>query len=220
MGGEDAGANPGGTDVTANHSGEVAGLLLAAGEGSRFGRPKALVEFGGRLLVERGLHTLTAGGCAPVHVVLGAAYDEILATADLADATTVVRNDAWSSGLGSSLRAGLASMPPHVGAVVVTLVDQPLVTASAVERLRAAYRAGAAAAVATYDGQPRHPVLLARATWAGVAEHAIGDTGARGYLRSRPELVTKVPCDDAGSAADIDSPDDLATLRDRTSAES
>jgi CTP:molybdopterin cytidylyltransferase MocA len=199
---------------------KVAGLLLAAGEGRRLGQPKALVEFGGQLLVERGLRLLTAGGCAPVHVVLGAAYDEILATADLAEATTVVRNDAWQTGLGSSLRAGLASMPPDVGAVVIALVDQPLVTATAIERLRAAYRAGAVAAVATYGEHPRHPVLLARTTWNGVAEHAIGDAGARGYLRSRPELVTKVPCDDVGSAADIDTPDDLATLRDGKTADS
>ncbi|MEQ4208104.1 nucleotidyltransferase family protein [Actinopolymorpha sp. B9G3] len=198
----------------------VAGLLLAAGEGARFGRPKALVEFGGQLLVERGLRLLTAGGCAPVHVVLGAAYDEILATADLADATTVVRNDAWPTGLGSSLRAGLASMPPDVGAVVIALVDQPLVTATAVERLRAAYAAGAVAAVATYGEHPRHPVLLARAVWKDIAELATGDAGARGFLRSRPDLVTKVPCDDVGSAADIDTPDDLATLRDDTAADS
>lgn len=190
----------------------VAGLLLAAGAGRRLGRPKALVEFGGRLLVERGVALLRDAGCAPVHVVLGAASDQVVATAAL-DGATIVHNPAWSSGMGSSLRAGLASLPPQVDAVVVALVDQPLVTSEAVRRLLRAYVDGATVAVATYADQPRNPVLLARHTWADVAALAEGDMGARPFLRAHPHLVTRVPCDDVGSPDDVDTPDDLATLR-------
>ncbi|WP_157181325.1 nucleotidyltransferase family protein [Actinopolymorpha alba] len=192
----------------------VGGLLLAAGAGRRLGQPKALVPFDGQLLVERGVALLTGAGCAPVHVVLGAAYDEILVTADLAEATPV-HNPAWASGMGSSLRTGLASLSPEVEAVVVALVDQPLVTAAAVRRLLTAYQEGATVAVATYDGQPRNPVLLGRAVWAEVAALAEGDLGARAYLRAHPELLTQVPCDDVGSPDDVDTPQDLATLRER-----
>jgi nicotine blue oxidoreductase len=190
----------------------VAGLLLAAGAGRRLGRPKALVELDGRLLVERGVALLRDAGCAPVHVVLGAAYDEVVATAAL-DGATVVHNREWASGMGSSLRAGLASLPPQVDAVVVALVDQPFVTSEAVCRLIRAYRGGATVAVATYADQPRNPVLLARQTWADVAGLAHGDVGARPYLRAHPELVTRVPCDDVGSPDDIDTPEDLATVQ-------
>jgi nicotine blue oxidoreductase len=193
----------------------VAGLLLAAGGGRRFGSPKALVEFDGQLLVERGIALLAGGGCSPVHVVLGAAYDEVVGEADLAG-TAVVRNNAWESGMGSSVRAGLASLaalPDEVDAVVIALVDQPLVSTEAVARLCAAHADGAMAAVATYAGQPRNPVLLARSTWADVAELAVGDAGARRYLRSHPDVVRHVPCDDVASAVDIDDPSDLATLR-------
>ncbi len=196
----------------------VAGLLLAAGEGRRLGRPKALVDLDGRLLVERGLTTLTTGGCVPVHVVLGAAYDEVLATADLTGAT-VVLNQEWRTGLASSLRAGLASLAPEVEAVVVALVDQPLVRPQVVRRLRQAYEAGAVTAVATYDGKPRNPVLLARSTWADVAAQASGDTGARAYLRANPGVVTPVCCDDVGSPDDVDTPEELATLRRRLLAQ-
>ncbi len=186
----------------------VAGLLLAAGAGRRLGRPKALVPFDGQLLVERGLALLAAAGCDPVHIVLGAAADTVRAAAAL-DGAVLADNPHWHTGMASSLRAGLASLPPGVDAVVVTLVDQPLVGPRAVRRLTTAHANGARIAVATYDGQPRNPVLLDRSTWAAVAEAAHGDAGARAHLRAHPEQVTAVPCDDTGSPADIDTADDL-----------
>ncbi|MGH3341979.1 MAG: nucleotidyltransferase family protein, partial [Carbonactinosporaceae bacterium] len=175
------------------------------------GRPKALVEVGGTLLVERGAAVLRAGGCAPVHVVLGAAHDRVVASADLSGAV-VVHNPDWRSGMGSSLRAGLAALPPAAGAVVVALVDQPGVTPEAVRRLLTAYLDGARVAVATYGGRRRNPVLLARDTWAEVARLAAGDVGARPFLAAHPALVVPVACDDAGSPADIDTPDELRRL--------
>lgn len=190
--------------------GAVAGLLLAAGSGSRLGRPKALVELEGALLVERGVQLLADGGCAPVLVVLGAAASEVQAAVDLPH---VVVADDWATGMGASLRAGLAALPDEVGACVVALVDQPLVGAQAVARLRAAHAAGAVAAVATYDGRPRNPVLLDRSVWAEVAACATGDAGARTWLRAHPDRVTAVPCDGTGSSYDIDTPDDLRRVQ-------
>ena len=66
--------------------------------------------------------------------------------------------------------------------------------------------------MATYDGQPRNPVLLARERWAEVAELATGDAGARAFLRARPDLVTFIECGDVGRADDIDTPEDLARI--------
>ncbi|HEX6469285.1 MAG TPA: nucleotidyltransferase family protein [Streptosporangiaceae bacterium] len=187
---------------------QVAGLLLAAGEGRRFGRPKALVEFDGERLVDRGVRTLRDGGCGPVIVVMGAAAIEVIGA-------VVVPNPDWRSGMGSSLRAGLAALPPGCPAVVIALVDQPLVTADAVRRLVEAYRRGAGVAVATYGGRPRNPVLIAARHFAAVGESAVGDAGARAFLRAHPELVTSVACDDVAAPDDIDTPADLAALRTR-----
>ena len=111
--------------------------------------------------------------------------------------------------------AGAGSRAPDLAdpqAVVVVLADQPLVGAEAVTRLIAAYRAGATVAVATYGGKPRNPVLLAREHWPEVAELATGDSGARTFLRARPELVTSIECGDVGRPDDIDTPDDLARI--------
>ena len=195
----------------------VAGVLLAAGEGSRFGRPKALVELNGQTLAERGVNLLRAGGAHPILVVTGAVPVEL-------DGTDSVYNPAWRTGMGSSLRAALQALSAatdagptdeagaDVGAVVVALADQPLVGAEAVARLIAAYRDGATVAVAAYGGQPRNPVLLAREHWAEVIATAAGDQGARTFLRSRPDLVTLVECGDTGRPDDIDTPADLARM--------
>jgi len=200
----------------------VAGILLAAGEGSRFGRPKALVELNGQTLAERGVNVLRAGGARPILVVTGAVPVELAET-------HTVYNPEWPTGMGSSLRAALRALTgtaagagpgtgsgvghdADVGAVVVALADQPLVGAEAVARLIAAYRDGASVAVAAYGGQPRNPVLLAREHWAEVAATATGDQGARTFLRARADLVTLVECGDTGRADDIDTPADLARI--------
>lgn len=183
----------------------VAGLLLAAGEGRRLGRPKALVEIGGERLVDRGIAMLRTAGCGPVLVVTGSVTVEVIGA-------VVVPNPDWRSGMGSSLRTGLAALPPSCPAVVVALVDQPRVTSEAVRRLLEAHHSGVRIAVATYGGRPRNPVLISAEHFEEVAERAEGDVGARAFLRAHPELVTSVPCDDVAAPDDIDTPADLASV--------
>lgn len=186
------------------------GLLLAAGAGRRMGGPKALVEVEGEPLVQRGIRLLQDGGCAPVLVVVGAAADQVR---PLCDGAGVVEAPAWEVGLSASLQAGLAAAAQTPAqACVVVLVDQPQVTPAVVQRLRAAHAAGALAAVASYSGRQRNPVLLDRSVWAEVAASATGDEGARGWLRGHPDRVVAVDCTDAGAPDDLDTPQDLAAL--------
>ncbi|SES17204.1 nucleotidyltransferase family protein [Actinokineospora terrae] len=178
----------------------VAGLLLAAGGGRRFGMPKALAPYRGGLLVEHAI--LALADCAPVVVVLGAGAERVPPLP-----ATVVHNEVWTTGMGSSLRLGLAALADSgADAVVVLPVDTPGVTAAAVARL-AAHAAPDALARATYAGVPGHPVLIGRAHWAGVAELAVGDTGARPYLAGHP--FVDVACEDVADGADADRPEDL-----------
>jgi CTP:molybdopterin cytidylyltransferase MocA len=186
-----------------------AGLLLAAGAGRRMGRPKALVEVDGVPLVTRALAVLRAGGCAPLLVVVGAAADEVAAV--VGDAASVATADDWATGMGASLRAGLAALaagPDGAQAAVVHLVDLPGVGAAAVARLGAAATGPDVLVRAAYDGVPGHPVLLGRAHWTAVAEGAVGDAGARGYLAGHPGLRL-VECGDVADPHDVDTPDAL-----------
>ena len=183
---------------------ECAGLLLAAGAGRRFGRPKALVELDGEPLVRRALRVLADGGCHPIRVVLGAQADDVRAL--LPDPSLSVDAPDWASGMGASLRAGLDALP-DAGAVLVHLVDLPRVDARIVSRL-GALAAPDVVARAAYDGVPGHPVLLGRRWWRDVAASARGDRGARDWLATRHDLRL-VECSDLGSGDDVDTPADL-----------
>lgn len=185
----------------------VDGLLLAAGSGSRMGKPKALVVGAdGVPWLHATLRTLHDGGCERVTVVLGAAAKEagwLLTQAPSGRARLVVAED-WAEGMGASLRAGLAGTYPDAEAVVVTLVDLPDVTAEVVRRVVAAATGPSDLVRATYDGRPGHPVLLGKDHWAGVQETAAGDRGARDYLEAHD--VTLVECGDLATGRDVDTP--------------
>ncbi|MEI5671805.1 MULTISPECIES: nucleotidyltransferase family protein [unclassified Nocardioides] len=184
----------------------VHGLLLAAGAGTRMGRPKALVvdtsdDGAGEPWLARSVDVLHAGGCAEVTVVLGAVVDEAVALLDGRGADVVVAHD-WAEGMSSSLRAGLTSLSGSVDAALVHLVDLPDVTADVVARVLASATGPTTLARASYDGVPGHPVLLGRDHWARVVATATGDHGARDHLRAHD--VSLVECGDLATGRDID----------------
>jgi nicotine blue oxidoreductase len=185
----------------------VAGLLLAAGAGRRFGGPKALAELGGQPLVLRALATLSAAGCHPIRVVLGAAAEQVRAL--LTEPGQAVFAEDWETGMGASLKAGLAALDHSTGpvAALVHLVDLPWVGADVLARVAAGATTDTVARAA-YDGVPGHPVLLGRRWWAEIAETAQGDRGARDWLAGRPDLEL-IECGDLGSGRDVDRRADL-----------
>jgi nicotine blue oxidoreductase len=199
--------------MTRNPDGEVAGLLLAAGGGRRLGgRPKALLEHRGRPLVEHAAGVLRAAGCGRVHVVLGARAADVRECADLAGCV-LVDNPGWAEGMGSSLRAGLASLAgTGAQAALVSLVDQPGIGATAVARVLGAYVDETSLVSAAYDGVRGHPVLFGSAHWPGIAATATGDQGARAYLREHAARIRLVECADVAEPYDIDTEADLRHL--------
>jgi CTP:molybdopterin cytidylyltransferase MocA len=184
----------------------VRGLLLAAGAGSRMGRPKALVaDPDGTAWLPRGVGTLLDAGCDGVTVVLGAAVAEAEALLPDDPRVAVVEATDWAAGMSASLRAGLRSAATtRADGVLVTLVDLPDVGSEACRRVLAAARGPEALARATYAGAPGHPVLLGRDHWDGVLAVAGGDRGARDYLAGHD--VLDVECGDLATGRDVDTP--------------
>jgi nicotine blue oxidoreductase len=195
-------------------------VLLAAGAGTRLGRgPKALLPFRGRTLVEVLADVLSHGGCREVVVVLGAGAPAVRASTDLRR-HAVVDNAEWPSGMGSSLKLGLATARPG-DHVLVALVDQPGLTPETVARLLQAHRPGRVTAAAYPDasGELRrgHPLLLDASLRAEAAASATGDAGARHFLQARPELIDLVDCTPPPGSGppggeDLDTPDQLHLL--------
>jgi len=174
----------------------TAGLVLAAGEGKRFGGPKAPFEFEGERLVDRAIRLLHDAGVEEVFVVLGAW------TGDVPNATTIV-NSGWVTGMGSSLRVGLAHLSARadIDRVIVTLVDLVGLTSDAIHRVSHSH---APVSVATYDGTRGHPASFSRVIWDQIQESAIGDKGARDFIRDHEHLVQEIEVGDVATGEDLD----------------
>ena len=179
----------------------TAAVVLAAGGGTRFDGPvhKLLAPFRGRPLVAWALEAAVQAGLDEVAVVVGAA--DLGAVVPVG--VTVIENDEWAGGQASSLQAAVAwATGRQHDALVVGLGDQPLVTAEAWSSVAAT---ASPIAIATFEGQRRPPVRLARQVWPLLPTE--GDEGARVLIRARPDLVCEVVCQ--GQPADIDNEEDL-----------
>jgi len=186
--------SPAGWDQTVDMSPTAAGVLLAAGAGTRFGMPKVLAAQGEWLA--SAVTALHRGGCDDVVVVLGAAIVDVPAPA-----RSVIAAD-WSDGLSASLRAGLSAVDADFA--VLHTVDTPDVGADVVVRVLGAARSSSSGlARAVYGGAPGHPVVVARRHWAKLLRGLQGDEGARSFLSARSDVV-EVGCADLASGRDID----------------
>jgi molybdenum cofactor cytidylyltransferase len=193
----------------------IAALLLAAGRSSRMGSNKLLEPIDGVPMVARTAQRLLSSHARPIVAVLGNEADRVDAALGRLPVERV-RNPAFAEGLSSSLKCGLAALPPDIDGVIVCLGDMPLVAGRDLDRLIAAFNPleGRAIVVPTRRGKRGNPVLWARRFFPAMAELA-GDVGAKHLIGEHAELVCEVEMDSDSVLIDIDTPDALAALRDK-----
>lgn len=177
----------------------IAGIVLAAGAGRRYGGPKAFeVSADGELWVTRAVRSLVDAGCSSVVVTLPSERD--LGFAEVQ--SVVVPSEAGQS---ASLGAALDAIPGEAVAVMITLVDLPDVGSAVARRVLGA--AGPLTsdvlARASFEGVPGHPVLIGTTHLAGLRATLAGDRGARDYLAAHSPLL--VECGDMASGVDVDT---------------
>jgi molybdenum cofactor cytidylyltransferase len=189
----------------------VAALVLAAGQGTRFGpEPKLLARLDGKPIVRHAAEAALASKADPVLVVVGHRAEEVeAALVDLPVA--FVRNPHYAEGLSTSLKAGLTQCPACADAAIVVLGDMPLVGPTLIDALIGAWDGSAAAVVPTFGGRRGNPVLLSRVLAPALAALE-GDQGAGPILRRRSDVL-EVPVDDGSVLMDVDTAEALSRIR-------
>ena len=190
----------------------VAGIILAAGEAKRFGQPKQLLDYHGQPFVRSVAQAALTAGLSPVVVVTGANAEAVeAAIRDLP--ITITRNPNWQNGQSSSIRTGLHVLPTQTGAAVFLLADQPQVTPMVLQALTEEHARTLAPIVAPLVADQRaNPVLFDRVTFPDLMA-LTGDVGGRAIFGKYQ--VTYLPWHDESLMLDVDTPEDLETLRNR-----
>ncbi len=199
---------------------DIAAIILAAGEASRFRaaageqgpQTKLVALHQGKPLVRHVAEAALAAGLAPVIAVTGHAQDNVMQALSGLDLQHV-ENDAYASGMASSLKAGVEALPAHLGGFVVLLGDMPLVSAALIRSLVDSYLANplADAIVPVVAGERGNPVLLSQRMVLQIMQLS-GDAGARKILQDPGLKIVEMPVADEAARIDIDTPQALAAL--------
>jgi len=192
----------------------VAAIVLAAGRSTRMGGPNKLLEMiSGKPLVRIAAEQALASRASPVVVVSG--HERARVEAALAGLNVrLVHNPDYPQGLSTSVKTGLAALPPESEAAIVCLGDMPQVTSALIDRLIAAFdpERNALVVLPTFSGKRGNPVLWSRRFFPELIALE-GDVGARHLIGAYPEVVTEVPVENAAAMVDIDTPDALRAAK-------
>lgn len=191
---------------------QVSAVILAAGGSTRFGRPKQLLDWDGVPLVAHVTDVALSAGLTPVIVVLGCQAQATRSALGTRSVRTVI-NWRWEEGLSTSVKSGLAALPPTTEATIFLQCDQPLVTTDLLRLLAARFKESDAPIVhPTHAGQRSTPVLFARPLFPELATVS-GDEGGRKLITRHSKDVATVEVADPDILADVDTPADYERLR-------
>jgi len=190
----------------------VAGIILAAGGSTRFGKPKQLLDWKGETFVHTVARTALDVGLSPVIVVTGANAEQVAAAVNDLD-VILVRNDDWESGQSSSIKSGvnkLISSNSEVGSAIFLLTDQPQITPSILRALVEKHAEGLYPIVAPMVlDQRANPVLFDRFTFSDLLSIE-GDVGGRAIFHKHQ--VEYLPWHDDRMLLDVDTPEHYQRL--------
>jgi len=196
----------------------IAAIILAAGEATRFEAgpedTKLTADFNGKPLVVHVAGAALASRADPLFVVTGHAAEKVLSALAGLD-LFAVHNPAFAQGLSTSLKAGIAVLPPNVKGAVILLGDMPFVTSEMIDRLIASFEAVAIepdAVVPVRQGLRGNPVLIGRKLFSEIAKLR-GDRGAASILKDDLRQIVECPIDDAAIEIDVDTRKALEDLR-------
>ena len=187
----------------------LAAVILAAGESSRMGSPKALLTYQGRPFLEHLLKVTRHPKVGLTRMVLGANAEEIGSQSSL-DPATVVVNQNWRQGQLSSIHVALRSLPAGLtDGILLCLVDHPLITAALVDELiENFYASGKPIVVPTYNGKRGHPAIFSSKLYQELLDAPL-ETGARSVVWAHASEILEVPTVEEGVVLNLNDPEGL-----------
>jgi molybdenum cofactor cytidylyltransferase len=192
-------------------NGNIAGVLLAAGQSSRFGQPKQLLPWGKQNVLNTCISTAKLAGLSPIAVVLGAHYEDISLEMDQGGVKVVI-NHHWAEGQSTSVKAGVSALPEDVFGAIFLLGDQPQISVQLIVSIMETARKRNKVVIPVIAGKRANPVYFPKAAFSALL-NLEGDQGGRAVLNQFPTTLLEWLDDDM--TGDIDTPEDYARLRER-----
>lgn len=189
----------------------VEAILLSAGESSRMGKPKALLDWFGQPLINSQICSLIEGGVDLVIVVSGAHHKEISRSVESVPNTVIVNNAEWASGKTTSIKTGLSKLTPNCEIIVLLAVDQPR-PAWVVERALRSHRAsGRMVTSPRYSGHGGHPLIFDASLLQELSDISEEREGVREVMKRYDEEINRVYFDNPIVRFDLNTPEDYET---------
>lgn len=186
----------------------VEAILLSAGESSRMGKPKALLDWFGEPLVNAQIRSLLKGGSDRVIVVTGAHHGEITRHMQSASNTVIAKNAKWALGKTTSIKAGLSKISPNCETIALLAVDQPR-PSWVVERALTSHRdSGRLVTSPRYSGHGGHPLFFDASLLQELYDISEEREGVREVMKRYDEEMNRVYFDSPIVRFDINNPDD------------
>jgi len=185
----------------------ISAIVLAAGLSSRMGFQKLLLPFAGKTVIEHIVDQLLASAIDKIYVVVGHQANRL--TEQISDSSvSIVTNPNYESGMLSSVRCGLESLPPDCNAALVALGDQPAVTSELVDKMLHSFtKSKKGVLVPLYHGKRGHPVLVSTHYREEIMT-SYDDVGLRGLLHTHPDDVFELNVSTSTVLQDMDYPED------------
>ena len=184
----------------------VTGVILAAGQGRRMGKPKQLLPLGGEAMVLHVARNACKAGFDKVIVITGAYEAEVKQVLEGLP-LQVIYNEEWEQGQATSVKKAIQSIGYTQQAVVFLLADQPLVSSALIRNVIEVYNETKASIIIPRAmGRPGNPVLFDLGTWRFALLQLAGDEGARQIIRKNPEMIHYIELLDEQIFFDVDTP--------------
>ncbi len=189
---------------------KISVLILAAGSSSRLGQPKQLVEFEGQTLIER-ITQIALSISEEVLVVLGANIDLIKPKLQaFSNRIDIIENLDWNKGMGTSISLGVENLAPKSDAILILLVDQPLISQVLLQKMMQTFAENKCTIVACNYGNQLGVPILFDSSFFSELKKLKGEQGAKLFLKDYSEKITTIEF--KAGLFDIDTTEDLLKL--------